>query len=266
MPTGPTATKLSEAPTNNKKLNMPSPRGILLDVEGTTSSVSFVYDVMFPYVRKHLTFEVFANWLEPDYIDAFHAIARDAGHDSLDAWLKTQQLTRDNPIRAAEVVCTEVTRLMDADVKATGLKELQGLIWKSGFESGELLAHVYSDVPPALEAWNAAGKDVRIYSSGSVQAQLLFFGHTIAGNLLPQFRGHYDTTTGGKKEPASYTKIAAAFALPPGEILFLSDIVAELDAAKAAGLQTTLVVRDPAANSATAEPTPHPVVHSFSEL
>jgi enolase-phosphatase E1 len=243
---------------------MSSSRGILLDIEGTTSSISFVYDVMFPYVRKHLTFEVFANWLEPEYIRAFHAIAKDAGHESLDAWLKKEGLTRDNPIRAAEVVCKEVTRLMDADVKATGLKELQGLIWKSGFESGELKAHVYPDVPPALEAWNAAGKDVRIYSSGSIQAQQLFFGHTVAGNLLPHFRGHYDTTTGGKKEPESYRKIAAAFGLPASEILFLSDIAAELDAARTAGMQTTLVVREGAVGPGSSES--HPSTTSFSTL
>src|SRR5215203_4815212 len=192
-----------------------SGRGILLDIEGTTSSVSFVYDVMFPYVRKHLTFEVFANWLEPEYIRAFHAIAKDAGHESLDAWLKTHGLTRENPLRAAEIICQEVTRLMDGDVKATGLKALQGLIWQGGFESGELKAHVYDDVPPVLAAWNAAGKDVRIYSSGSITAQQLFFGHTIAGNLLPLLRGHYDTTTGPKKEAESYRKIAAASKLPP---------------------------------------------------
>src|SRR6478735_2134152 len=200
-----------------------SGRGILLDIEGTTSSVSFVYDVMFPYVRKHLTFEVFSNWLEPEYIEAFHAIAKDAGYESLDAWLKKAGLTRDNPLRAADVVCKEVTRLMDADVKATGLKQLQGLIWKSGFESGELQAHVYDDVVPALAAWKMAGQDVRIYSSGSVQAQLLFFGNTIAGNLLPHFTGHYDTTIGGKKESDSYRKIAAAYQLAPSELLFLSD-------------------------------------------
>src|SRR4029079_14455426 len=107
-------------------------------------------------------------------------------------------------------------------------------IWQSGFESGELKAHVYDDVPPALAAWNAAGEDVRIYWSGSVQAQKLFCGHTIAGNLLTSFRGHYDTTIGGKKEAASYQKIAAEFELPASEILFLSDVVAELDAARAA--------------------------------
>jgi enolase-phosphatase E1 len=239
-------------------------RGILLDIEGTTSSVSFVYDVMFPYVRKHLTFEVFSNWLEPEYIEAFHAIARDAGHESLDAWLKKEGLSRENPIRAAEMVCKEVTRLMDADVKATGLKQLQGLIWQSGFASGELKAHVYDDVPPALKEWNAAGQDVRIYSSGSVQAQKLFFGHTIAGDLLPRFRGHYDTTTGPKKEPSSYRKIAAEFGLPPGEILFLSDVVAELDAARTAGMQTALVVRP--GNAAVPAEQGHRTIESFEDL
>jgi enolase-phosphatase E1 len=243
-----------------------SGRGILLDIEGTTSSVSFVYDVMFPYVRKHLTFEVFSNWMEPEYIEAFHAIARDAGHESLDAWLKTRDLTRENPLRAAEVVCKEVTRLMDADAKATGLKQLQGLIWQSGFEGGELKAHVYDDVPIALAAWNTEGKDVRIYSSGSVQAQKLFFGYTIAGNLLPSFRGHYDTTIGAKKESASYQKIAAHFGLPAGEILFLSDVVAELDAARAAGLQTALCLRPGNAPAQQSAGQPHPAIENFAQV
>jgi enolase-phosphatase E1 len=243
-----------------------STRGILLDIEGTTSSVSFVYDVMFPYVRRHLTFEVLTNWDEPAYIAACEAIARDAGHDSLAAWLQTHRLSRDNPLRSADVVCREVTRQMDADLKATGLKQLQGLIWQSGFESGELLAHVYDDVPPALEAWNAAGKDLRIYSSGSVQAQKLFFGHTIAGNLLGQFRGHYDTTIGPKKEAESYRQIAVDFGLPTGEILFLSDIVAELDAARAAGLQTALVVRPDNATGQVSSGSPHAQIASFAQL
>lgn len=242
------------------------PRGILLDIEGTTSSVSFVYDAMFPYVRKHLRFEVFSNWMEPAYIEAFHAIARDAGHDSLDAWLKEHDLTRENPLRAAEVVCREVERLMDADAKATGLKELQGLIWQSGFEGGSLVAHVYDDVPPALAAWNAAGIDVRIYSSGSVHAQKLFFGHTLAGNLLGHFRGHYDTTTGGKKEAESYRRIAADSSLPPGEILFLSDVVAELDAARDAGLQTALCIRPGNPPTPASDRAGHAEIRSFAEV
>jgi enolase-phosphatase E1 len=155
---------------------------------------------------------------------------------------------------------------MDADLKATGLKQLQGLIWHGGFDSGELKAHIYNDVPPALIAWNTAGKDVRIYSSGSVQAQKLFFGHTVAGDLLLLFRGHYDTTIGGKKEAVSYRKIAAEFRLQPAEILFLSDIVAELDAARTAGMQTALVVRPGNATGQTSSGESHPTIQSFAEV
>lgn len=243
-----------------------SGRGILLDIEGTTSSVSFVYDVMFPYVRKHLTFEVLTNWMEPEYIEAFHAIAKDAGHESLDTWLKKENLTRDNPLRAATVICQEVTRLMDADAKTTGLKQLQGLIWKSGFESGELKAHVYDDVPPALAAWNAAGKDVRIYSSGSVQAQKLFFGHSVAGDLLHFFRGHYDTATGPKKNAESYRLIVAEFQFPADAILFLSDIVGELDAARSAGMQTGLVLRPGNAPAHEESGSSHAQIADFSQI
>lgn len=141
------------------------------------------------------------------------------------------------------LICDEITRLMDGDLKATGLKQLQGLIWKAGFESGELQAHVYDDVPTALTEWNEEGVDVRIYSSGSVATQKLFFEHTIAGDLLHCFRGHYDTTTGPKKEVASYQQIASAFGLHAAELLFISDVVAELDAARSAGLQTALALR-----------------------
>jgi len=227
-----------------------SGRGILLDIEGTTSSISFVYDVMFPFVRRELDAYLRGHWGEPALTAACDAIARDAGSPSIAA--------------SQEQVKAEVLRLMDGDVKATGLKQLQGLIWDAGFTSGEMKAHVYDDVPPALSAWNKAGLDVRIYSSGSVQAQKLFFGHTIAGNLLPQFRGHYDTTTGPKKEAASYAAIAAEFGLPPREILFLSDVPAELDAAKQAGLQTALVLRP--GNAAVKPEHGHREIRSFAEV
>jgi enolase-phosphatase E1 len=225
-------------------------RAILLDIEGTTSSVSFVYDVMFPFVRRELDSYLREHWNESALKAACETIAREAGKPSLAA--------------SSADVKTEVVCLMDGDVKSTGLKALQGLIWESGFDSGELKAHVYDDVPPALAAWNKAGLDVRIYSSGSVQAQKLFFGHTIAGDLLPMFRGHYDTTTGPKKEAASYSAIAAAFALPPPAILFLSDVPAELDAAKQAGLQTGLVVRP--GNAAVKPDHGHPELRSFAEV
>src|SRR5688500_12165433 len=239
-------------------------RGVLLDIEGTTSSISFVYDVMFPFIRRELDVFLKDHWGQPQLMAAADQIAQDAGHENLRA-MCDEQSARDD-WQAQEVIRHEVTALMDKDAKTTGLKALQGLIWQAGFECGELLAHVYDDVPPALAAWNAAGKDVRIYSSGSVQAQKLFFGHTVAGNLLGQLRGHYDTTTGPKKEAQSYHQIAADIGLPPGELLFLSDIVAELDAARTAGMQTALVVRPGNAKGQAGTGQGHLEISSFDEI
>ena len=140
----------------------------------------------------------------------------------------------------------------------------RGLIWKSGFESGEMQAHLYEDVPDAIRHWNTIGKQVRIYSSGSVQAQLLFFGHTIFGNLLDQFQGHYDTTTGPKRESSSYQKIATDFAMNASSILFLSDVPAELDAARNAGMQTGLCVRP--GNAEVDKNVTHAPITSFAQI
>lgn len=234
--------------------------GILLDIEGTTSSVSFVYDVMFPFVRRELKSYLASNWGEPSLHAACDLIARDTGYESFADWSATAHTDK----QQRRLVADEIVRLMDGDIKATGLKQLQGLIWRAGFESGELQAHVYEDVRAALTAWNEAGVDIRIYSSGSVAAQKLFFGHTISGDLLHYFRGHYDTTTGQKKEEASYEQIASAFGLPASEILFISDVVAELDAARAAGLQTVLSLRP---GNADIDPLHrHSEIASFSEV
>lgn len=237
-------------------------RGILLDIEGTTSSVSFVYDVMFPFVRREVVAFLQENWCSHDVAAACDQIAGDAGYESLAAWAATASAS--DPTSQQRLVIDDVTRLMDGDVKATGLKLLQGLIWESGFQSGELKAHVYDDVPPALWRWKEQGIDIRIYSSGSIQAQKLFFGHTIADDLLPLFSGHYDTTTGSKKESRSYQKIARDFHLPPADILFVSDVVAELDAARAAGLQTALALRP--GNAPAAAGHGHQEIRSFGEV
>lgn len=211
-----------------------SVRCVLLDIEGTTSSISFVYDVMFAYVRNHLHGFLEASWNEPNVQAAVAQMAVDAGQD-LNAWLSSH----DPKAQVEKHVCG----LMDVDSKSTGLKALQGIMWKSGFESGQMEAHVYPDVFPALQAWKNAGIDIRIYSSGSIAAQKLFFGHSIAGNLLPFFSDHYDTTIGGKKEADSYRTIAKLIGIPAGEILFISDVEAELDAATQAGLQVLASVR-----------------------
>ncbi|MGI9457311.1 MAG: acireductone synthase [Aeoliella sp.] len=204
-------------------------RGILLDVEGTTSAVAYVYDVMFPFARRGLGAYLDGNWDSTDLRPVRKQVATDTNYPAT---------TEDRATFEAEIV-----QLMDGDVKATGLKLLQGLIWEAGFKSGELVAHVFDDVPPALQSWQANGVDLRIYSSGSVHAQKLFFGHTEAGNLLPYFSGHYDTTIGAKREADSYARIAEEWDLKAGEILFLSDVVTELDAARAAGMMTGLCMR-----------------------
>src|SRR5262249_58904213 len=130
-----------------------------------------------------------------------------------------------------EALCAAACRLMDADAKATGLKELQGLIWREGYDAGRLVSHVYPDVPPALAEWARRGLDVRIYSSGSVTAQKVYFAHTEAGDLLPLLHGHYDTTTGPKRAAERYRRIAADMQPSPGNVLFLSPLVPHLDAA-----------------------------------
>lgn len=233
-------------------------KAILLDIEGTTSSVSFVYDVMFPQVRRDLSSFLSAQWEDVDVQLACDQIAQDAGHASLENWCGPNSMDQRENIEA------EVIRLMDDDVKATGLKKLQGLIWRHGFESGEMKAHVYPEVPKCLQTWSDAGIDLRIYSSGSVQAQHLFFGHTEAGNLLSLFSGHYDTTIGSKKESSSYQKIATDWERSAGEILFVSDVVAELDAAMQAGLQTRLCERP--GNADVEAGHGHATIQSFDEI
>ena len=231
-------------------------RGILLDIEGTTSSISFVYDEMFPFVRRELDRFLSEHWSREDVQAAAEQIAKDAGASSLSTWTAQSD--------ARQAVSNEVIRLMDDDVKATGLKQLQGLIWDSGFRSGELQAHLYPDVSPALEHWRQAGIDVRIYSSGSVKAQKLFFGHTIVGDLLSQFNGHYDTQVGSKREAESYRQIAAEFACPASEILFVSDVPAELDAASSVGMQTRLCCRP--GNAEVDASVEHVRITSFAQL
>lgn len=233
-------------------------KAILLDIEGTTSSVSFVYDVMFPQVRRDLNSFLENNWEDTGVQLACDQIAQDAGHASVEGWCGPNSMDQRENIEA------EVVRLMDGDVKATGLKQLQGLIWRHGFEGGEMKAHVYSEVPGCLKQWREAGIDLRIYSSGSVQAQHLFFGHTEVGNLLSLFSGHYDTTIGSKKESLSYEKISSDWSIPAAEILFISDVVAELDAAKSAGLATLLCVRP---GNAEVDPNHgHEVIESFDQV
>lgn len=233
---------------------------ILLDIEGTTSSVSYVFDVMFPYVLRELDNYLKCEWNDPALAPVLDQIAQDAGSEDFASW--TADCTDEAQRR--EKVAGEIRRLMDGDVKATGLKALQGMIWKDGFERGELVAQVYDDVPEALETWTSAGLRVYIYSSGSIGAQKLFFGHSEAGNLLNYFSGHFDTTTGPKKEVKSYDTIAAQVGEAAEKVLFISDIVAELDAAKEAGMDTRLSIRP--GNKPVEDGHTHEAISSFAQV
>jgi enolase-phosphatase E1 len=202
------------------------PRAIVTDIEGTTSSISFVHDVLFPYSRARLA----------DYVAAHPAEVAPI-LDRVRAEAGQRDLTADG--------CTALLlEWHDADRKIGPLKELQGLIWAQGFAEGVLEGHIYPDAVAGLKRWHAAGIPLYIYSSGSVAAQRLLFGHSMAGDLNPLFAGNFDTAVGGKKEAASYAAIAKAIGEAPGDILFLSDIAEELEAARSAGLAVTLLARD----------------------
>lgn len=202
-------------------------QAIVTDIEGTTSSLSFVKDVLFPYARAHLAGFVAAHGHEPAVRALLDDANREAGGGLDDAG-----------------VVAQLERWIDADRKLTPLKSLQGLIWEAGYRNGDFQGHIYPDATAALRAWHARGIRLYVYSSGSVYAQRLLFGHSEAGDLTPLFSGYYDTHIGGKREPDAYRAIVADIGLPAGEILFLSDIVEELDAAQVAGMRTIQLVRD----------------------
>ena len=228
-------------------------RGVLLDVEGTTSSLAFVEEVLFPFARRHVGAFLERHAHDPAIHALLGPIRAEAGDPA----------PPDAAPDAARGTAAALV-LMGRDAKFGPLKDLQGRIWRSGFESGELVAHVFDDVPAALSTWADSGLDVRIYSSGSIEAQRLFFGHTAAGDLLPWLRGHYDTTTGPKREAASYEAIAADMGLEPRQVLFVSDVGAELDAARRAGMQTALADRP--GNRPSEAAFDHPVVATFADI
>ncbi|MDG2012567.1 MAG: acireductone synthase [Pirellulaceae bacterium] len=208
---------------------------LLLDIEGTVSPVAFVYDVMFPFIRDNVAGFLDDHWDEDKVKSVVALVAKDMGHDDVTQWLGSGPASEQR-----RLVVQAVLELMDRDAKVTGLKQLQGLVWKAGFDGGQLVAELFPDVLPKLRECQAAGIPLYIYSSGSIGAQKLFFGHTTEGDLLGMFDGHFDTTSGGKKEVESYRSIAANMGFAASKICFVSDVIAELDAAREAGMQTVL--------------------------
>lgn len=201
-------------------------KAVLTDIEGTTSSISFVKDVLFPYSREHLAEFVKLRRADPEIkkvLDDARALAGTA--------LSEQELI------------ALLLQWIDEDRKATPLKSLQGLIWEHGYQHGDFHGHVYEDAVRCLRAFKTKGLRLYVYSSGSVHAQKLLFAHTQFGDLTTLFSGYFDTHIGAKQDVESYRKIAASIGLAPTDILFLSDVEAELDAARTAGLATLKLVR-----------------------
>lgn len=220
-------------------------RAVLTDIEGTTSSLSFVKDVLFPYARTHLAEFVRAHAAEPAVGKLLDDVRRESG------------AALDN-----DAVVELLLRWIDEDRKITPLKSLQGLIWEAGYRNGELTGHVYDDAYEQLRVWRNRGLRLYVFSSGSVKAQQLLFGHSDKGDLRPLFDGYFDTTVGAKREPGAYHRIAEIIAVAPAEVLFLSDVTEELDAARAAGMKTFCLVRT-GAPPADAE---HRVARRFDEI
>ena len=203
---------------------------ILTDIEGTTTSVSFVYDVLFPYFREHI-------W-------ELKNMTGIAEVDNAFAETKAIVLKEEgNELQSTDEIIQKLHSWCEEDRKITPLKTLQGLLWKIGYEQGVLKGHVYDDVPIALDKWNRMGLKMGVFSSGSVEAQKLIFGYSIMGDLTPYFSNYFDTKTGMKREIETYNKIAQIINIKPTKILFLSDIVEELQAADKAGFQTIQLVR-----------------------
>jgi len=202
-------------------------KAVLLDIEGTTTPLAFVKEVLFPYARARLPEFVAANRQDP-------AVA--------------EQLVLINEIAEAELELDEVGRLLqdwiDHDLKIAPLKVLQGMVWRGGYESSKIKGQVHADAARALEKWHQAGLPLYIYSSGSKEAQKLLFRHSEHGDLAGLLTGYFDLTVGSKTDSGSYTAITRAIGFPPESILFISDVEQELDAAKDAGMQTVWMVRD----------------------
>jgi enolase-phosphatase E1 len=224
-------------------------RAVLVDIEGTTSTIAFVHDVLFPYADRHLDAYVASHREDPEVAQAM---------------LDAAELAGEGPDVSDATVLANLHAWIAEDRKATPLKTLQGLIWAEGYEQSGLRGHVYPDAAANLRRWHAAGLKLYVYSSGSVEAQRVLFANSDQGDLSALFSGYFDTTTGPKREAHSYEAIARTIGLAPRDVLFLSDVDAELDAALAAGMQTVRLLRP--ADTPRGATTTHPNATSFDEI
>lgn len=235
-------------------------RGILLDIEGTTTPISFVHDVLFTYAREHVR-----DYLIQHSNDLTNEIAQLREEHTRDTDSGADSSTEPPPFADdPDSITAYVHWLIDRDRKSTGLKSLQGLIWREGYRNGTLKAQVFDDVRPSFERWQKAGLRVSIFSSGSVLAQQLLFAHTEDGDLTSFISEYFDTNVGAKGDAESYRRIASEMSLSPSEIIFISDVTTELQAASAAGMGTRLSIRP--GNQPQPDPYRFQIIHSLDEV
>lgn len=204
-------------------------RVVLTDIEGTTSSIQFVHEVLFPYASEHLPGFIRDHYrTHPAVAEQLARVAEVSGVDDRDL----------------EALIAVLQQWIEEDRKENALKALQGMVWARGYQSGELKGHIYPDAADYLQRWHDRGLRLFVYSSGSVEAQKLIFGHSLEGDFTPFFSGYFDTSVGGKKEPQAYQNILAELGVEPASVLFLSDVEAELEAAEVTGMKTAWLVRD----------------------
>ncbi len=244
-------------------LNTAPIRGILLDIEGTTTPISFVHEVLFSYARANVT-DYLAAHFDSAETRTDLAMLREENTADFGAKLNPPAMVNETQDAETESVVAYVNWLIDRDRKSAALKTLQGKIWRQGYLDGTLKAELFDDVPAAFKRWRSAGLSINIFSSGSVLAQKLLFAHTHAGDFSCFIDNYFDTTTGPKSEVESYGRIARSLRLPAQSILFISDVVAELDAASAAGMQTLLCLRP--GNAPPQDGEQYGRVHTFEGL
>jgi len=227
-------------------------RAILLDIEGTTTPISFVHDVLFPYSRLHLESFLAQHAASADVVSDLARLREEYGEDVT---------AKNSPPPLIEPY---VYWLIEQDRKSPALKSLQGKIWQQGYDDGSLRSLVFADVRPAMQRWRSKNLNVSIFSSGSVLAQKLLFAHTDTGDLTKFISNYFDTGVGKKSNGDSYRRIAAALSLTANQIHFISDVLSELDAAAEAEMETSLCIRP--GNPTQPSSSQHPIIHNFDEL
>jgi enolase-phosphatase E1 len=236
---------------------------LLLDIEGTTTPIDFVYEVLFPYARARAK-DFLARHLSDEAVQKDLAALQEENRADVSRGLDAPRLSARPDESQLESIVAYVHWLMRQDRKSTPLKSLQGKIWEEGYQRSELHSVIFPDVPRAFDDWHKNNKDICIYSSGSRLAQQLLFRHTEAGDLTGLIRDYFDTNIGAKAEPESYNLIARALALRPSEVLFISDVTAELRAAREAGMQALLSVRP--GNPPQPDQERYRVIHALDEI